>query len=86
MNAFILARKSGASVARAKRIAGNAVLKASMVAAAAVSPLLSFAADDANTTKINDAGTKIEGYAVTVVGIMITFWAAKRAGQKMGWW
>ena len=36
--------------------------------------------------EITSAGTKIVGYATAVVGIMVGFWAVKRAGQKMGWW
>ena len=36
--------------------------------------------------EISSAGTKMVGYAVAVVGIMVGFWAVKRAGQKMGWW
>lgn len=46
-------------------------------------------AQDASTTinsKIEAAGTEIVGYATAVVGIMVGFWAVKRAGQKMGWW
>lgn len=86
MNAFNLARKSGASVSRAKRIAGDAILKASAVAAIAAAPALSFAADGDIDAQIAAAGLKIVGYAVAVVGIMVSFWAAKRAGQKMGWW
>lgn len=86
MNVFLLARKSGASFASAKRIAGDAILKASTVTAIALAPALSFAADDTIDAQITAAGTKIVGYAVAVVGIMVTFWAAKRAGQKMGWW
>lgn len=38
------------------------------------------------SAKIAEAGTQIVGYATAVVGIMVGFWAVKRAGQKMGWW
>lgn len=86
MNVLSLGRKTAASVVSAKRIAGDAILKASTVAAIAAAPALSFAADDTIDAQITAAGTKIVGYAVAVVGIMVTFWAAKRAGQKMGWW
>lgn len=46
-------------------------------------------AQEASSTisqKIEQAGTEIVGYATAVVGIMVGFWAVKRAGQKMGWW
>lgn len=47
---------------------------------------LALADDDATTTAITTAGTKILGYATAVIGIMVAFWGVKRAGQKMGWW
>lgn len=87
MEVSFLGRKTVSAVARAKRVAGDTILKASMVAAAAAAPVLSFAQTaDPNQAKIDEAGTKMVGYAVTVVGIMVGFWAVKRAGQKMGWW
>lgn len=44
------------------------------------------AADADLSAQITEVGTKIVGYATAVVGIMLTFWGAKRAGQKLGWW
>lgn len=73
-------------IALVKSKAGDLVLKAGMVSAAALAPVLSFAQADPNTAKIEEGGAKMVGYAVLVVGIMVGFWAVKRAGQKMGWW
>lgn len=47
---------------------------------------LALADDTANDAAIQAAGAKMVAYAVMVVGIMVAFWGAKRAGQKMGWW
>lgn len=58
---------------------GAVVLMASTSAVA-------FAADADPATMIPEVGVKIAGYATAVVAIMLTFWGAKRAGQKMGWW
>lgn len=74
-------------VALVKSKAADLVLKAGMVSAAALAPVLSFAQTaDPNQAKINEGGEKMVGYAVLVVGIMVGFWAVKRSGQKMGWW
>lgn len=58
---------------------GAVVLMASTSAVA-------FAAEADIDGQITTSGAKMAGYATAVVGIMVTFWAAKRAGQKMGWW
>lgn len=47
---------------------------------------VAFAAEADIDGQITTVGTKIVGYATAVVGIMLTFWGAKRAGQKLGWW
>lgn len=74
-------------VALVKSKAADLVLKVGMVSAAALAPVLSFAQTaDPNAAAIDEAKTKMVGYAVAVVGAMIAFWAVKRAGQKMGWW
>lgn len=74
-------------IALVKSKAADLVLKAGMVSAAALAPVLSLAQTaDPNQAKIEEGGAKMVGYAVLVVGIMVGFWAVKRAGQKMGWW
>lgn len=65
-----------------KKIANAAAV--ATVTALTAGPALAQAVDiDA---EITSAGTKIVGYATSVAGIMVGFWAIKRAAQKMGWW
>lgn len=71
-NTRAIARKYGAKVATA------ALVSCTSVAA--------LAAEGDIDSKISDAGVKIIAYGTAVVGIMVGFWAVKRAGQKMGWW
>ena len=73
-------------LANAASIARDLPLRAGVVTAGALAPVLSFAAEGDIDSKITEAGTKIIGYGTAVVGIMVGFWAVKRAGQKMGWW
>ena len=47
---------------------------------------VSFAAEGDTQAKIAEVGVAILAAATAVVGIMLTFWGAKRTGQKMGWW
>lgn len=70
-NTRAIARKYGAKVATAALVSCTS--------------LAALAADDIDT-KITDSGVKMVAYATAVVGIMVGFWAVKRAGQKMGWW
>lgn len=84
-NTFLLAQ-AGATLAKSKQAVSDVALRAGVAVVALAGPVAASAADGDIDAQIAAAGLKIVGYAVAVVGIMVSFWAAKRAGQKMGWW
>lgn len=72
------------SFVRQKATDAKAAVATAAVTVMTAAPVMAQEADI--NAKITAAGTQIVGYATAVVGIMVGFWAVKRAGQKMGWW
>ena len=62
-------------------------LRLSMVAVGVLGPVLAHAQEaSSNDAKLTAIGLAMAATATLMVGIMMTFWGVKRAGQKMGWW
>lgn len=85
-NMFLMAKQAGASLAKAKQAVSDLPLRASLAVVALAGPAAAMAEEADFLPQITAAGLKIVAYAAAVVGIMVSFWAVKRAGQKMGWW